>query len=106
MLAASTGCSHPSAPVPAAAAAPASVHPDLSGFWDLDMKVPRDRQLMAQVAPNTVFLDDTGPVEFPAGQFGGLKLKPAALEAARQRSRYEQLQPENPCKPPSIVYAM
>ena len=71
MLAASTGCSHPSAPVPAAAAPPASVHPDLSGFWNLDMKVPRDPQLMAQVAPNTAFLDDTGPVEFPAGEFGG-----------------------------------
>ncbi len=88
------------------AAPPAAAHPDFSGFWNLDMKVPRDPELMAKVAPNTAFLDDTGPVEFPAGEFGGLKLKPAALEAARHWSPYEQLKPENACKPPSIIYAM
>ena len=81
-------------------------HPDLSGFWNLDMSVPRDDELMKQVAPNTAFLDDTGPKEFPAGDFGGLKLKPAALEAARKWDPYAQLTPENACKAPSIIYAM
>lgn len=89
---------------PAAPARPA--HPDLSGFWNLDMSVPRDAALMRQVAPNTAFLDDTGPKEFPAGEFGGLKLKPAAQEAARHWDPYTQLTPENACKPPSIVYAL
>lgn len=106
VLAALSGCAQPHPPAPAGATPAASAHPDFSGFWNLDMKVPRDPQLMAQVAPNTAFLDDTGPVEFPAGEFGGLKLKPAALEAARKWSPYEQLKPENACKPPSIVYAM
>jgi len=81
-------------------------HPDFSGFWNLDAKVPRDADLMSKVAPNTVFLDDTGPTEFPAGEYGGLKLKPAAIEAARKWSPYDQLTTENACKPPSIVYAM
>jgi hypothetical protein len=81
-------------------------HPDLSGFWNLDMSVARDDDLMKQVAPNTAFLDDTGPKEFPAGDFGGLKLKPAALEAAQKWDPYAQLTPENACKAPSIIYAM
>ena len=87
-------------------APPAVAHPDLSGFWNLDMSVARDDDLMKRVAPNTAFLDDTGPKEFPAGDFGGLKLKPAALEAARKWDPYAQLTPENACKAPSIVYAM
>lgn len=86
--------------------APPPAHPDFSGFWNLDMQVPRDPQLMKEVAPNTVFLDDTGPVEFPAGDYGGLKLTPAALAAAKKWDPYAQLTPENACKPPSIIYAM
>ena len=91
---------------PAAAVPAAAVHPDLSGFWNLDVKIPRDEELMGRIAPNTVFLDDTGPVEFPAGQYGGLILTPAAVEAARKWSPYDQLTTENACKPPSIVYSM
>lgn len=88
-----------------ATAAPVT-HPDFSGFWNLDARVPRDEALMKQVAPNTAFIDDTGPKEFPAGDFGGLKLKPAALEAVGKWNPYNQLTPDNACKPPSIVYAM
>ncbi len=90
----------------AAASAPAPAHPDFSGFWNLDTRIPRDESLMRQVAPNTAFIDDTGPKELPAGDFGGLRLKPAALQAARAWNPYSQLTPENACKPPSIVYAM
>ena len=100
------GCTQQGKSAAPAATPPPRAHPDFSGFWNLDTKVPRDAGLMGKVAPNTVFLDDTGPVEFPAGQFGGLQLKPAAVEAARKWSPYEQLTPENACKPPSIVYAM
>jgi hypothetical protein len=109
LVAASACGTREPAATPAAAipAVPASVaHPDLSGFWNLDMSVARDDDLMKQVAPNTAFLDDTGPKEFPAGDFGGLKLKPAALEAARKWDPYAQLTPENACKPPSIIYAL
>lgn len=95
------GCAQPQKP---AATAPA--HPDFSGFWNLDVRAPRDPGLMGQVAPNTAFIDDTGPKELPAGDFGGLKLKPVAVEAARNWNPYSQLTVENACKAPSIVYAM
>ena len=91
----------------AAASAPAAAaHPDLSGFWNLDMKVARDPELMALVPPNTAFMDDTGPVEFPAGNYGGLIPTPAAQAAIRKWNPRDQLKPENACRPPSIVYAL
>jgi len=101
------GCSpRPTATAASPAPAPTPAHPDFSGFWNLDAHIPRDAQLMSKVAPNTAFLDDTGPTEFPAGNYGGLKLKPAALQAASKWNIYDQFTPENACKPPSIIYAM
>ena len=104
------GCSqHGPAPAtgPApAASAPAETHPDLGGFWNLDMKVPRDPALMALVPPDTVFMDDTGPVEFPAGNYGGLIPTPAAQAAIKKWNPRDQLTPQNACRPPSIVYAL
>ena len=80
--------------------------PNLSGFWNLDMKVPRDARLMSEVAPNTAFIDDTGPVELPLGNYGGLKPTPAALEKAKHWDPHEALTIENACRAPSIVYAL
>ena len=94
------------APSPSSKVVEQSSHPDLSGFWNLDMKVPRDPELMSKVAPNTAFIDDTGPVELPLGNYGGLKLTPAALEKARHWNPHEQMTLENVCRPPSIVYAL
>jgi hypothetical protein len=103
-------CSAPDRSTPAVASLPqaaaAITHPDFSGFWNLDMKVPRDAALMALVPANTVFMDDTGPVEFPAGNYGGLILTPAAQAAAKKWNPRDQLKPENACRPPSIVYAL
>jgi len=81
-------------------------HPDLSGFWSLDVQIPRDPELMSKVAPDTAFLNDTGPKEFPAGEYGGLKPRPAALEAISKFDPHAPLSPEHACKAPSIVYAM
>lgn len=81
-------------------------HPDLSGFWDLDLHVPRDAELMSKVAPNAAFIDDTGPAELPRGNYGGLRLTPAALEHARHWNPRDVLSIANACRPPSIVYAM
>ena len=92
--------------VAAGTCAAAEVHPDLSGFWNLDLKVPRDPQLMSQVAPDTAFIDDTGPAELPRGNYGGLKLTPAAAEKAKHWDPHAQLTPENACRAPSIVYAL
>jgi hypothetical protein len=102
-----TSCSSSVSTASAPTSAPAaSTHPDLSGFWNLDMKVPRDPALMALVPRATAFMDDTGPVEFPAGNYGGLIPTPAAQVAIRKWSPRDQLKPENACRPPSIVYAL
>ncbi len=90
----------------ASVSAAAPTHPDLSGFWDLSAKVPRDKALIDRLPPNTVVLEDTGPVEYPSGVYGGLKVKPPALEAARKWNPRDDLSLRNACRPPSIVYAM
>ena len=92
-----------------ASSPPASMparHPDFSGFWNLDMRVPRDANLMKQVAPDTAFLDDTGPKELPLGDYGGLKLTVSALTKAQQWDPRTSTAITQPCRPPSIVYAM
>jgi hypothetical protein len=91
-------------PILQAVAAPRP--PDLSGFWNLDMKVPRDAQLMSEVAPDTAFIDDTGPVELPLGNYGGLKPTPSALEKAKHWNPRDALTIANACRAPSIVYAL
>jgi hypothetical protein len=85
---------------------PAAAHPDLSGYWNLSAKIAPDKKLMQQLPGNTVVLSDTGAAEFPRGEYGGLKLKPAALAAAAKWDPREDMSLSNACKPPSIVYAM
>jgi hypothetical protein len=89
-----------------ASAAGAASKPDLSGYWMLSAKVPRDKALIDRLPPNTVILDDTGATEFPAGEYGGLKVKAPALEAAKKWNPRDDMSVRNACKPPSIVYAM
>jgi hypothetical protein len=81
-------------------------HPDLSGFWNLTNKVAPDKALLGRIAPNTALLGDTGAIEFPQGEYGGLKLKPKALAAAAKWNPRDDMSLTNACKPPSIVYAM
>jgi hypothetical protein len=87
-------------------AADKPAHPDFSGFWNLAVKVPQDKAMIGRLPPNTVLLADTGPAEFPAGEYGGLKVKPKALEAAKKWNPRDDMSISNACKPPSIVYAM
>ena len=89
----------------AAAFAPAAV-PNFEGYWDLTMKVGPDASLMGQLPPNTVVLHDTGPVELPQGDFGGLKIKPKALAAALAWKPIDDMTVSKACQPPSIIYAM
>jgi len=56
--------------------------------------------------PNTVVLADAGAVEFPVGEFGGLRPKPAAAAAARTWKPDHDMTVDRVCLPPSIVYAM
>ena len=96
----------------ALAASPAPIkktlhgHPDLSGYWNLNDKIPQDKALMARLAPNTVVLNDTGAAEFPRGEYGGLKLSPAAQAAATTWDPKNDLTIDKVCQPPSIIYAM
>jgi hypothetical protein len=90
----------------AAAAVAKPAHPDLSGFWNLSAKVPRDEAMLKKLPPNTVVLEDTGAAEFPSGEYGGLKVKPKALEAAKNWNPRDDMSLSNACKAPSIIYAM
>lgn len=92
------------AAVPALAA---GRHPDLSGFWNLARGLPtEDPALASRIAPDTAVLDDVGPKELGSMDFGGLKLKPAALEHAKNWNIKEDMTVANACRIPSIVYAM
>ena len=91
--------------LPALAADPA--HPDLSGFWmPVRERFQPDPELARRVPAGTVDMQDTGAAEFGPMEFGGLKLKPAALEAARKWDPRQEMTVSNACKAPSIVYAL
>jgi hypothetical protein len=81
-------------------------HPDLSGFWNLSTRVAPDKALIDLLPKGTVMLDDVGPAELPAGDYGGLKVKPKALAAARAWKPLDDMTLSKACRPPSIVYAM
>jgi hypothetical protein len=84
-----------------------SAHPDFSGFWTLaDKAPPIAAALKAKLPGNTVIIDDTGPAELPIGDYGGLKVKPAALAAAAKWKPQDEMTISRTCSPPSIVYAI
>jgi len=88
-------------------AAPAArSRPDLSGYWNPSNRGAPDKALMSLIPPNTVLVDDTGAVELPRGDYGGLKLKPKALAEAQKWDPKDDMSLVNACKPPSIIYAM
>jgi len=85
----------------------AAATPDFSGFWMLERKqIDPDPELAPHVAPNTAVLRDTGAAEFGLMEFGGLKLKPKTLEAAKNWNPKAEMSVSNACRIPSIVYAL
>ena len=94
------------AAVGAAANAQSPVRPNLSGFWGAGRQTPPDAALVKALPPNTVVLADAGAIEFPVGEFGGLRPKPAAAAAAKTWKPEHEMTIERVCLPPSIVYAM
>ena len=93
--------------VPLAAGAAAQEPPDLSGFWMPVQGIPDpDPELAKKVTPGAVVLRDTGPAEFGLMEFGGLKLKPAALEKARKWDARQDMTVSSACRIPSIVYGL
>jgi hypothetical protein len=84
-----------------------AAHPDLSGFWMLASGKPvEDPALKAKISPGAVILADTGAVEFGVMEFGGLKLTPAAMAAAKAWKIEDDMTVSASCRAPSIVYAM
>lgn len=90
-----------------AIATPAAAEPDLTGFWNLAFdKTEPPADLVAKLPSNTVVIDDTGAAEFPRMEFGGLKLKPAALAKAETWQAEDEMTLQRVCMPPSIVYSV
>src|SRR5690606_29327659 len=84
-------------------AMPAAAQPDLSGFWNLSFEPGEpDTELVAKLPPDTVLIEDTGVVEFPVGEFGGLKLKPEALARAQAWRPDDDMTISRVCLAPSI----
>jgi hypothetical protein len=80
--------------------------PDLSGFWAPSLKLKSDPSLLAKLPPNTIILADTGVIEFPQGEFGGLLIKHEARAKAMKWKPEDEMTVSRTCAAPSIVYAM
>lgn len=86
----------------AAQAAP----PDFSGFWNPMQQIEPDPVLSKLVPAGTAVMRDTGAAEFGTMEFGGLKLKPAALARAKAWDPKQGMTVSTACHIPSIVYAL
>jgi hypothetical protein len=81
-------------------------HPDLTGYWGPSLKIdPMPEDLKAKLPPNTAILQDTGPAEFPRGEYGGL------IPTAKAKAHADAWKPEDEmtlarvCLPQSVIYA-
>jgi hypothetical protein len=89
------------------AAAATARTPDVSGFWSpLRSQIDPDPVLRKFVPEGTAVMRDTGAAEFGLMEFGGLKLRPAALAAARSWDPRQDMTVANACRIPSIAYAL
>ena len=91
---------------PALAKSGDPAHPDLSGYWGPSLKIdPMPEDLKAKLPPNTAILQDTGPAEFPRGEYGGL------IPTAKAKAHADAWKPEDEmtlarvCLPQSVIYA-
>src|SRR6185369_2299780 len=80
--------------------------PDLSGFWSPGQQIDPDPVLSKFVPAGTVVMRDAGATEFGPMEFGGLKLKPAALAKAKAWDPKQGMTVSGACQIPSIVYAL
>ncbi len=88
--------------------AQAESHPDFGGFWNLDFGKPsaEAQAMVGKLPPNTVVIEDTGVVEFPENEYGGLKLKPDALAKAEAWKPTDEMKLSRVCLAPSVVYSI
>jgi hypothetical protein len=108
-------CDNPgTAPVTSADAPTTVTQPDLSGYWMISFDpIPPQREPTAEeqdflsgLAPGAVLLGDSGLPEFAPGDYGGLQLTPAAVDAARTYDPEQIRTVANTCKAPGLVYSM
>ena len=91
----------------ACAVDPATAAPSLEGFWTVKFEKNRSGQaLIDQLPEGAVLVNDTGAGELAAGDFGGLRLKPAAIEQVRKYNYKDELKRENTCNAPSVAFFM
>src|SRR5690606_12333296 len=89
------------------AASPAAAQADLSGFWGSDFEpAVRDPALLAKLPTDAVLIEDSGVPEFPRGEFGGLKLTPAAAAYAEEWVPEQDLTLQRACMVQSVVYSI
>ena len=91
---------------PAAAKSDDPQHPDLTGYWGPTFRqgqMPAD--LKAKLPPNTVVLNDTGPAEFPRGEYGGLIPTAKAKAIADAWKPEDEMTIARVCLPQSVIYA-
>jgi len=88
--------------------------PDLSGYWLMNFgPMPPTRpatgpeqSLLDILDEEILLLADSGLVEFPPGEFGGLQITPRARAEADVYDIETQRQVSTTCRPPSIIYSM
>lgn len=93
---------------------PAAAQPDLTGYWMGGFgpippnreATPLEQSLLDLLPEGTILLADSGLVEFPPGNFGGLKITVQARANADKYDVEVQRQVATTCQPPSIIYSM
>src|SRR5512139_291657 len=91
----------------ATVSAAALAAPSLEGFWAVKFEQKRSGQALIDELPKAaVLINDTGAGELAAGDFGGLKLKPLAIEQVRNYNYKDELKRENTCNAPSVAFFM
>jgi hypothetical protein len=103
-----------SAVLAAGAAAQAPEGHGIAGFWSMSPGAmpPRreptatERELMAHFPDEAVVLADSGPTEFPPGDYGGLAVHEHLREAAKDYDPEAQTTVSLTCRPPGLIYSM
>lgn len=102
------------APLLLCTALPVCAQPDLSGYYLTAYgaippnrpATPPEQALLDLLPKGTKLLADSGLVEFPPGNFGGLEITPEYKAKADKYDLDVQVAVSTTCRPPSIIYSM
>ena len=91
-----------------------NAQPDLSGYWMISFGAvppnraasPLEQSMLDALPKGTHLLADSGLVELPPGNFGGLTVTEAAKAKAATYDIEVQRSVASTCQPPSIIYSM